>query len=652
MKRKILVVDNNNTILQYMSEVLGKRGYIVKTAENGLEALKIAETFVPDIFFIDLIMPYIDGEKLSRIIGSLPKFKNTFIIILSAIAAEDSEKLKYFDFAHAYIVKRPFKLMVKDIFSVLESIEEKRIHDKSARIYGLENLYSREITKELLLSRNHLNAIISNISDGIIELAFGDQIVNVNPVAVSFLGLPEKELLASNFCDLFSSETNPVFRCILEEIGESPIKLGDESPLELNERLYSISFIPVRGTGSESIIVIMRDISKQKQVETALYRAKEAAEEMSKIKSTFLANMSHELRTPLNAILGFTQLLEMDSESLSDKHCKFMEYIKSSGDHLLEMANDILDLSRIEAGKIEIEKRPFDLSLMLSRSPLTIKSLADKKRIQMELNIAPDLGVLDADEVRIKQVLYNLLSNALKFTEPGMRIGIEAHVKDNQAIIEVWDEGIGIAKEDREKIFDPFEQVGQAEAGKPIGTGLGLAISRRLIELHGGSLTVKSSKGVGSRFMIVLPGIIAGGNREAPKKDREIPTGLERSGSRGNILVIEDNEINIKLMTALLNRLGHTVHTEKLGREGVKAAITGRFDLVLMDIQLPDISGIEALKMIRKEGKHNIPIIALTASAMKGDKDRFKAEGFTGYLSKPIDIRNLQEALDNLLPAR
>ncbi len=188
----------------------------------------------------------------------------------------------------------------------------------------------------------------------------------------------------------------------MEEIGESQIDLGEESPLELNDRLFSINFIPVRGTDAESIIVIMRDISKQKQVETALYRAKEAAEEMSTIKSTFLANMSHELRTPLNAILGCSQLMEMDSEILSDKHRKFIEYIKSSGDHLLEMVNDILDLSKIEAGKIEIEKRPFDLSLMLPRSPSTIKSLADEKRIQMELNIAPDLGVLDADEVRIK----------------------------------------------------------------------------------------------------------------------------------------------------------------------------------------------------------------------------------------------------------
>ncbi len=261
--------------------------------------------------------------------------------------------------------------------------------------------------------------------------------------------------------------------------------------------------------------------------------------------------MSHELRTPLNSILGFSQMLEMEEDSLSDQQREYVVYIRRSGDHLLEMVNDILDLSKIEAGRIEIEKNPFDLNIILSRSPSTIKSLADKKKIKMELNIDPNLDFIEADEIRIKQMLYNLISNAIKFTDPGKRIGIEAHIKDDRAVIEVWDEGIGIAEEDLENVFNPFEQVGQAESGKPEGTGLGLAISRRLIELHGGSLSVKSKKRAGSRFTILLPGIITDGRGKVRSIEGKT---LERKGYpkiSGNILVVEDNEINLKLIASV-----------------------------------------------------------------------------------------------------
>ena len=353
--------------------------------------------------------------------------------------------------------------------------------------------------------------------------------------------------------------------------------------------------------------------------------------------------MSHELRTPLNSILGFSQVLEREEDSLSDQQREYVGYIKRSGDHLLEMVNDILDLSKIEAGRIEIEKKPFNLNIMLSRSPSTIKSLADKKKIKMELYIVPNLGFIEADEIRIKLLLYNLLSNAIKFTDPGKRIGIEAHIKDDRAVIEVWDEGIGIAEEDLENVFNPFEQVGQAESGKPEGTGLGLAISRRLIELHVGSLSVKSEKGAGSRFTILLPGIITDGRRKVRPVEGKISERKEHPKISGNILVVEDNEINLKLITSVLDRLGYAVHTEKLGREGVNAALEMKFDLILMDINLPDINGVEAMKRIKEKAKGRIPIIALTAYAMKGDSEKFKAEGFDGYISKPIEIKNVRE---------
>ncbi len=390
-------------------------------------------------------------------------------------------------------------------------------------------------------------------------------------------------------------------------------------------------------------------IIERKRMETELIKAKEAADAANRAKSSFLANMSHELRTPLNSILGFSQIMEMDSDILSEQHLEFLEYIKNSSDHLLEMVNDILDLSKIEAGKIEIEKKPFALDAMLSRLPSTIQSLMNKKKIQMEVNVDPDLGVINADETRIKQVIYNLLSNAVKFTEPGKRIGIEAYLKDSRSVIEVWDEGIGIAEEDFEKVFDPFEQVGQTDTVKPEGTGLGLAISRRLVEAHGGSITIESKKGAGSRFIVVLPGMIAYGKGKAGKTKVKTRGGKEGLKGQGNILVVEDNENNLKLITSVLEHAGYTVYAAASGKAGSKAAGEKDFDLILMDIQLPEMSGIEAMKRIKKKDERGASIIALTAYAMKGDEEKYLAQGFDGYISKPIDIKKVLETVKELL---
>ena len=390
-------------------------------------------------------------------------------------------------------------------------------------------------------------------------------------------------------------------------------------------------------------------LQERDRAEAELLKSKKEAESANKAKSIFLANMSHELRTPLNGIIGFSQVLGMAPDSLNEQQLEYLDYIERSGNHLLAMVNDILDLSKIEAGKIEIEKKPLQLGDLISRFPSTVKSLTEKKKIQIELNISPDLAYIEGDDVRIKQVLYNLLSNAIKFTDPGKRIGIDAKVIDKRAVIEVWDEGIGIAEDDLEKVFDPFEQVGNAEAGKPEGTGLGLAISRQIIRLHGGSITVESKKGEGSRFIINLPGIITIGKRKNLQKNEKAARGKEPSEHRGTILVIDDNEINIKLIAALLEPMGFRVYSEMLGQAGVNTALKMKFDLILMDIQLPDMSGVEAMRQINEKAEHKTPIIAITAYAMKGDREHYLKNGFDGYISKPIAIDKMRDTIENFL---
>ena len=248
-------------------------------------------------------------------------------------------------------------------------------------------------------------------------------------------------------------------------------------------------------------------IIERRKVERSLIDAKEAAEEANRVKSNFLANVSHELRTPLNAILGFSQILEMKRGEIDrERELEFLGYIRQSGEHLLEMVNDILDLSKIESGRFDLEKNPFDLREMLSRVLLIVKSLAEEKGLAIDCEIEPDLGIMTADELRLKQVFYNLLSNAIKFTPEGKRIGVRAAGDGGRAVITVWDEGIGITEDDLEKIFDPFEQAQRRRGEDEQGTGLGLSITKKIIELHGGTLEVKSTPGEGSSFTMVLPG--------------------------------------------------------------------------------------------------------------------------------------------------
>ena len=420
-----------------------------------------------------------------------------------------------------------------------------------------------------------------------------------------------------------------------------------------------------------AVHTLKKEVQEKQEAQESLQRAltttamlRKEAEAASAAKSNFLANMSHELRTPLNAIMGFSEVLEDQLNGrLNDKQLTYVRHIFNSGHHLLQLINNVLDLAKVEAGRMDLRVSAQDFNLLLYNCTLMVKEKAINHGLDLQLQISDELKTAQilADEVKLKQILVNLLSNAVKFTPDGGRIELEASRVKGRIAICVKDTGVGIRPEDRDRIFEAFEQVDSSRTRRQEGTGLGLALSKRLVELHGGRIWVES-EGLdkGSRFVFTIPFIPIDSDKEKTKEalglgvNSGIPARLVRDEARPVVLVVEDNEANMQLATSLLETGGYDPLQAYTAEEGIDMAKSERPDLILMDISLPNMDGLTAKTCVLKDAPATgkIPVVALTAHVMKGDESKALEAGCDAYLTKPIDSEMFFKTLQQLIPNR
>jgi PAS domain S-box-containing protein len=505
----------------------------------------------------------------------------------------------------------------------------------------------------VLTAAEEFRAVFDSTNDAMFIVDFDRRFLEVNQTACRSLGYSRDELVSMKIEDVDSPEFAallPERIARIREHGEACFetahvrKDGSHVPVELNARAILYHQRPAQ-------LAVARDISERKKSEAELIartaemtRLKAEAEKANHAKSEFLANVSHEMRTPMNGILGFADLLSQTG--LNAEQREYTDAVCSSGEHLLALINDLLDFSRIEAGRLEFQNVRFAVRECVESAVSPLKPVAAAKGLAVGVEISDALPLwVEGDPSRIRQVLMNLVGNAVKFTEFG-RVAVSVLANGEGTLrFAVSDTGIGIAEAHRATIFEPFRQGDGSITRRFGGTGLGLTISSMLVAMMKGRIWFETQEGVGSTFFFEIPLKSAPGVTEECGPDCE-PARSARPGM--SIIVAEDNPVNQRLIRRLLEKRGHAVTMCDTGSGALKAWRAGQFDLMLMDIQMPGLDGIEATRRIRSEealtGAH-VPIVALTASAMVGDRARCLEAGFDSYLTKPVQIGDLDHVL-------
>ena len=643
-KYEILVVDDSKTFNQKITDALKKSGHRVTQSYTLKEAQQTIENEVFDFILLDLILPDGEGDKLIDVMSNEQKAK---VIVLSGDTDMqrrghifDAGILDYFS------KTSPTHMIIEGIKNLLCTVER----NKAINILIVDDSsFMRRMLKSILSPRKFN---IFEAKDGVEGL----EVLNKEDIHLVLLDYEMPDMDGIELLEKVKKDIRFLELPIImlsgndsKDVVARALKNGASDFLKkpfATEELLLKCDLQVKDYIS---------VQRVKQKEEELTQALEKTKEIEQHKSIFLANMSHEIRTPLNGILGFVDLL-VDDET-DTKKLNYLNTIQKSGDLLLNLINDILDFSKIESGKLDINKEVFVIDelyqLIISLYNPTIKEKGLNLKTIIDINLPK---YFSSDFLRIKQILTNLIGNAIKFTPKGGDITFEINLTKDKKYVEfsINDTGIGIDPKNHKKVFELFSQAESTTTKKFGGTGLGLSICSKLVSLLDGQIGIQSQLSQGSRFYFTLPIVEFDENKiiyyQAKQKQKEQKI---ISKFNNHILLVEDNKTNQQFMSILLKKYGLTLNIANDGLEAVEFFKTNEYDLILMDENMPHMSGIEATKNIRSlQREQNLkytPIIALTANAIKGDRDRFIKAGMDEYLTKPIDKVKLTEVLTEFL---
>jgi len=644
MKAKnILVVDNNPVILKLISTLLEKNDYRVQTATDGLSALTLLKTYTPDIIFIDLIMPNICGRKLCRIIRSMPEINSTFLIIVSAIAAEEKIDLDEIG-ADACIAKGPFKKTARHILDVADKIEKNGFTRIADRFIGMDDVNPREITKELLTSRRHFEVVLNNMSEGFLELAENGRIIFANPAATRLFDIPEEILLSSTFTDLFPETQFNRIEKMLRLSTHIPIKVGADSPVMIGDRQISLNILPVKDDDKRSSIIILKDVTKQKRMEAKLQRA----HQMEAI-GTLAGGVAHDLNNILSGLVSYPALLLLEIPPNSPLK-QPLKTIKKSGEKAATIVQDMLTLTRRGVPITKVVNLN-DIVLDYLKSPEHEKIQFFHPSVEIKTDLEPSLLNVLGSPFHLMKTLMNLVSNAAEAIEMGGKIriittnqyvdlpilGYEQIDEGDYIILSVSDNGKGIAPEDIERIFEPFftkKSMGMS------GTGLGMAVVWGTVKDHRGYVDVRSKPAQGTTFHLDFPTTRQKADRVRPKRHAESFLGKGES-----ILIVDDVSEQREIAFDILTKLGYDAATVASGEEAIEYLHNHSVDLLLLDMVMnPGIDGLDAYKKIVELHPHQRAVIASGFA----ETERVKATQKLGagpYIKKPYTLETIGVAI-------
>lgn len=642
---RVLVVNDSKSQLAVHAHMLRHAGMEVREAINPLHVLDMLEGFAAEVLLLDMHMPQCSGPELAAILHDDERYARIPIVYLST-EADIFQQLLALDSGGDHFLVKP-----------VNSAHLVAVVGMHARRFRQDMGQAKEVRAARYERERQQQAVDAHAIVSVADVM--GNIVYTNDKFCEISGYAREELCGHNHRVVKSDRHPPEFYVDMwHTLASGKIWQGGICNRAKDGHLYWVetSIVPVMDDDGlpYQYISIRTDITHLIKVEQALLESKDAAESASRAKSEFLASMSHELRTPLNAILGFSQLFTMDQRLPQDVRDNAGE-IQQAGQHLLSLINDMIDLSRIEAGRLQLLLEPVQIGPVLKEGWSMVESLARAKGIRLIETACGDQTItVRADRLRLSQVMINLISNAIKYNTPQGTVHIACNSHAGMLRISVSDTGPGIPADMQERIFNAFDRLGE-ERGEVEGTGIGLIITKRLVEAMGGSIGFESTVGQGSSFWVEFPLTGETPTRESRKTSicQAAEDASRQQEIRSVVLYIEDNLMNMRLMQQIFFcRKNLELLHANTAEIGIELARTAQPALILMDINLPGMDGYAALAALKADASTaHIRVVAVSANAMKGDEERGLDAGFFEYLTKPLDVMRLLALLDEVLVA-